>query len=142
MAKDINPNDQFINPIGATLRNNIPIVYDHLLNNENPEDLTFALDDIVRIGAVSKMPPSQILSFIFKLKDIIRNTLDVENKELVKEFNNFENKIDNLALCAFDLYTNYQRKIHTISLNQIKSEKESLLLLLRREGFKEVEVKQ
>ena len=119
-----NEKDLFANPVGGTIKTEIPHLLDALLQDNESEKLSEALDNIVRIKAVQEFSPSQAAGFVFILKEIIRDELSSElgNRDLVDELLVFESRIDQLALMSFDLYMNCREQIHAIKFNQLKKQ--------------------
>ncbi len=90
--------DRFRNPVGHALREALPTLVDELLGSMNLERITPALDQVVRTRAVQDFSASQAVGFIFALRDVLRH----ENAEGLTEA--LEERIDRMALLAFDLY--------------------------------------
>jgi hypothetical protein len=81
------------------------------------------LDDILKISAVQSFSPSQVATFLFDLKKIIRDELKVElmEKTISDELINFELLIAQVVLRAFDLYMKSREKVFKIRINELKS---------------------
>jgi hypothetical protein len=81
------------------------------------------LDSIIRIRAIQNFSPSQATSFIFSLKDVVRETLKKEDPESkhFKELLLFESKIDELGMMAFDIYMKCREKIYELKANEMKN---------------------
>ena len=119
----------FANPVGHTLSQEMENIYLELLKGLNPENVSSFLDDVIKIRAVQDFSPSQAISFIFLLKKAIRGELEKEIREnrLQDECMNFETKIDELALLAFDIYMTHKKKLYEIRANQAKNQVSKLL---------------
>jgi len=121
--------DQFANPVGQTISKEIGNLFQELLEGVDPARLSPILDRIVRIRAVQDFSPSQAIFFVFQLKGVIRKELNKEIREnrLSDELAEFESRIDDMALIAFDVYMRCREKIYEISANQAKNQVSRLL---------------
>ncbi len=121
--------DTIANPVGCTISQGIESIYDELLNESESDKISLFLDNIVRVRAVQDFSPSQAVSFIFGLKDVIREVLEdeVRQGEISEELVAFESKIDGLALRCFDIYNQCRQKIFEIRVNEVRNESSRLL---------------
>jgi len=126
--------DPFANPVGRTTLKGLEAILDELIQGMDFESVTSFLDPIIRIRAIQDFTPSEATGFILSLKTIIRDLFDreLEEKELLKEFLEFERKIDELSLFAFDIYMQCREK-----LNQLKSheQRNTMFKALERAGL-------
>ncbi len=115
--------NQFSNPVGYTISNNIEKIFDELVGDNNFDRLRSLLSEIIKMRAIQDFSPSQAVEFIYQLKKVMRSELEMDiNKEnVINEYLEFESKIDRAALIAFDLYMEYREKVYQIRVNQIKS---------------------
>jgi hypothetical protein len=104
--------DPFRNPVGHTLREGLAVLFDGLLSRRDESRTSAALDSIVRLRAVQNYTPSQAVSFLFLLKKIVRD-LPVE-----ADLAALDNRIDETALLAFDLYVKCREKICEIKAEE------------------------
>ena len=114
--------NRFANPVGYTLSKETTAIVSLLVDASNPEDLRSHLVPIIKMRAVQRFTPAQAVSFVYLLKWIIREELAGELAEagLEQELWHFEMRIDRLALMAFDVYVDCQRKIYEVRLNEMK----------------------
>lgn len=113
--------DPFANPVGYNIRQGIEGLFDELLK-DSPVELSSFLDNIIRIRAVQDLTPSQAVSFIFSLKDILREELSAELSDgLSQEYMDFEKRIDDLALLSFDLFMQCREKIYELKAKEVKN---------------------
>jgi hypothetical protein len=121
--------NRFANPVGQTITESVEILYDELLEGGDSESMCSALDRIIRIRAVQDLKPSQAIGFIIQLKGIIGEELQAAAPEigLSKEIQVIENSIDNMALMAFDIYTQCRQKIYEIRVSEVQSQVSGLL---------------
>jgi len=115
--------DQFGNPVGSITSQGIAFLLDQLLDTWDPEATKAYLDPIIRIRAIQDFSPSQATGFILLLKKVLRDNLA---NELQKDANalqllEFESKIDQLCLLAFDLYMDCKEKIYELSANETRN---------------------
>ncbi|HUT42905.1 MAG TPA: RsbRD N-terminal domain-containing protein [Desulfobacterales bacterium] len=115
--------DPFANPVGRTLYKGLEVLFNELLKETDHEAVLSVLDPIIRIRAIQNFSPSQATSFIFFLKDVIRDNIKKEDlqAQLFSELLLFESKIDELGLIAFNLYMNCREKIYELKANEMKN---------------------
>lgn len=130
--------DRFVNPVGHTISREIEALYGELLADMNVDRLSSSLNDIIKIRSVQDFAPSQAIGFILLLKKAIREVLGsaIQEKPVVKEWSEFQSRIDQVALLAFDIYMNCREKICEIRVNEARTEREAALRLLERIGYK------
>jgi len=131
MRKDKN---QFSNPVGSTLSREIEVLFRNLCEGIWDEKCQASLDSIVKIRSVQDFSPSKAVGFIFLLKRAIGETLKNEicKESVMDEWMKFQSNIDELALCAFDIYMDCREKICEIRVNQAKTEKEMAFRMMER----------
>jgi len=131
MRKDRN---QFTNPVGSTISQEIEVLYKGLLEGKNSEGFSASLNSILKIRSVQDFSPSNAVGFIFLLKKAMEETLKGEIREepMREEWLKFLSRIDELALRAFDIYMDCREKICEIRINQAKSEKEMAFRMMER----------
>jgi hypothetical protein len=115
---------QFANPVGLTISTEIETLYDEIISGDNMEKISSCLDSIIRIRAVQDFKPSQAVAFVLQLKQIIREELGSGHSD---EMRVFDNRIDEVALLAFDVYSACRQKISEIRVNEVKSQVGKLL---------------
>jgi hypothetical protein len=115
--------DPFANPVGRTIYQGLAALFDELLKETDHSVMLSLLDPIIRIRAVQNFSPSQAISFIFFLKNVIRDILKIEDfqGQLFRELLLFESKIDELSLMAFNLFMNCREKIYELKANEMKN---------------------
>jgi len=89
--------DPFRNPAGHVLKENLTTLARELLGEMDEKAIAPALDALVRLRAVQDFRPSDALRFIFDLRDVVAEVTGEVPQAL-------ENRIDELALMAFDQY--------------------------------------
>ena len=121
--------DQFANPVGHVIDKEIEVLYDELIKEGDYEKISSSLDSIIRIRAVQDFKPSQAVSFVLQLKNVIREVLQRETplNGLSGELHKLENRIDETALLAFDIYSQCRQKIYEIRVHEVKNHLGKLL---------------
>ena len=134
MRKDKN---QFTNPVGSTLSREIEVLFKGLCEGSRDEKCHASLDSILKIRSVQDFSPSRAVGFIFLLKRAIGETLKVEicKESVMDEWLKFQSRIDELALQAFDIYTDCREKICEIRIKQAKAEKEMAFRMMERMAY-------
>ena len=114
--------DKFQNPVGLTISENTEILFDQLIAGFDDKKIYSALDNIMKIRAVQDISPSQAVSFIFLLKGVIAERIDdqLKRENILREFRDFENRIDELALLSFDIYAICRENLFRIRLKEVK----------------------
>ncbi len=114
--------DAFDNPIGHASSQSLEAVVKGLLEGQDAEWFMRALDSIIRVRAVQSFTSSEAVAFIFDLKKIVYRQLKHEQKsnQFWEEWLDFEAKIDELALIAFDKYMECREKIYQIKATEEK----------------------
>jgi len=120
---------RFTNPTGATIHAEIETIFDQLLDGFDKERVKAALDNIVRIRAVQEFSPSDAISFVFSLKQAIREGLETQITEqgLADELVQFESEVDALALLTFDIYVKCREQLFELRTDELKRQTYKLL---------------
>ena len=115
--------DPFANPVGQTTLKGLEALFAVLETGIDREAINSFLDPIIRIRAVQDFTPSRATSFILSLKQIVRETLSKEfqDPQVVAEFVEFSNRIDELCLMAFDIYMKCRETLYRIQSNEMRN---------------------
>jgi hypothetical protein len=129
--------DRFLNPAGFAIRSEIENVFDEVIGAMDTEKLVVALENVIKIRAVQNFQPSEAISFVYLLKRSIREELTsigdfglcrsrtdvrgIAGQKLMEELTELDEKIDRVALMAFDVYMRCREKIHEIKLRETKA---------------------
>src|SRR4030042_3948457 len=115
--------DGFLNPVGHTIYQSIDGLFDEILHGADFEKVYPYLNDILKIKAVQDFSPSKAVSFIYLLKQVIREELesDIAKNRFSEELKTFESQLDKLALLSFDIYMKHREKIFELRVNEIKN---------------------
>ncbi len=81
------------------------------------------LDNIIRIRAVQDISASQAVTFMFLLKEVIREELaqEIEENRIGQELLALESGIDELTLLSFDIFMLCREKIYDLKANEINN---------------------
>jgi hypothetical protein len=121
---------RFANPVGQTVNEEAGILYDELIKERSdPKNVTACLENIIRIRAVQDLSPSHAIGFVLQLKRLIREELEekVPVNGLSSQLQALENRIDEVALLAFDIYSQCRQKIYELRVNEVKRQVGRLL---------------
>ena len=99
--------DRFRNPVGYTFREALKVLVEEVLGSMDGARIASALDGIVRIRAVQDFTPSQAVGFVFLLRGALAGAAETVGAETHK-------RIDELALLAFDAYSQCREQIAEI----------------------------
>lgn len=115
--------DCFLNPVGHTISQNIDGLFDEILHEVESEKVYPYLNDIIKINAVQDFSPSKAVSFIYLLKQVVRDELgsDIRKNKLSEELKSFETQLDNLTFLSFDIYMKCRERIFELRVNEIKN---------------------
>jgi len=115
---------RFSVPSDQLLNEEIAALLDWLISNEEPVSARLHLREICKIKAVMAQGPSEALSFILDLKEIVRLVLTEKTEPsegcdtcIYKEL---DKRIDQLLLLAFDEYSDWREKIMEIKFDEIQ----------------------
>jgi hypothetical protein len=115
--------DSFANPVGQNSRQRLDTLIDLILTGFDAKKASAALDFIVRARAIQDFTPARAIRFVFDLKGILRDQFNepVGDAQWHKERAVIEDRIDKLAMLAFDLYMACREKIYEIKANEVRS---------------------
>jgi RsbT co-antagonist protein rsbRD N-terminal domain len=108
--------DCFRNPVGKTLKEGIPLLVDELFGGMDLARVHRVLEEIVRIRAVQNFSAREAVGFVFLVKRILHEKLSsatVVDLEL-------DDRVDEMALTAFDLYALCRGQISDIQVNEAR----------------------
>jgi hypothetical protein len=120
--------DRFANPVGATVSDALQEIYAILVEERDLGEAVRPLENIIKIRAVQDFTPSQAVSFVYILKNILRQELtrEKDRAELGPDLAAIEARIDRLALMAFDFYMECRERLHQIRVNEVLSGRSAL----------------
>ena len=114
--------DRFANPLGANFSEGLTALY-RALRSEEKVDVTLVLEQLMKVRAVqAEQTPSESLSFMFELKNIVRDECRKEwSADLENEWSALANRLDRMALQAFDLYMASRERLFQVRIRELKS---------------------
>jgi hypothetical protein len=104
--------DQFRNPVGYSLKENLAVLLRELLGEMDPSRTRPALEAVVRVRAVQDLTATQAAGFVFLLRPIVGELLPKLDTALINT------KIDQLALMAFEEYVRCREQLAEIRENE------------------------
>jgi hypothetical protein len=102
--------DQFRNPAGYALREGLPVLLDAVLGDGELAAAGLVLEELLRIRAVQEFSASEAVSFIFFLKPLLRGRSGHDDR--------IDERIDELALMAFDAYMRCRERLLALQANE------------------------
>jgi hypothetical protein len=108
--------DPFRNPVGHALQQGLSVLVEEILGGMDRGRITPALDGIIRIRAVQDFTAGQSVSFVFMLREVVREHLGDHEEFLAIA----EQRIDELAVLAFDLFMACREQIYELKANELK----------------------
>lgn len=125
--------DRFANPVGAGLRQELAPILDVILAGEDPRTVEPSLDRIVRVRALQDMPPSEAVSFVLMLKELVGDAVDPgADAAAVREF---ERRVDEMLVVTFDVYSRCREQVFEIRVKEIRNR--SLKVMERLNSWRE-----
>ncbi len=127
--------DPFRNPVGQTLRDALPALFDEIVGGMDSAALRRLLDPIVRIRAVQDFTAGQAVAFLFLLKPVVREALQSpphpplsplggedrgEGAKQNDDLAALDERIDQMTLLAFDLFMRCREQVYEIKANEAR----------------------
>jgi hypothetical protein len=124
----------FANPVGAAIGEGLEGIFDELLGDAPSAALVPFLDKLIRIRSVQEFSPSAAISFVFRLKPVVREVLKKEilKQQLHEELVAFESRIDRLALLAFDTYVQCREELFELRVGELRRHRDAAVRVLER----------
>ncbi|MGA2403272.1 MAG: RsbRD N-terminal domain-containing protein [Syntrophobacteraceae bacterium] len=122
--------DQFANPVGHTFRVALGDILEEFLGENSAEAMAPLLDKVIRIRAIQDFSPSSSLAFIFGLKRIAGEVLEGQiaaGEVSLQELSDLDEKVDGLALFAFDVYMRCREDLFQVRMTEVKNRTHRLL---------------
>jgi RsbT co-antagonist protein rsbRD N-terminal domain len=117
--------NKFANPVGSAITIGLGSMYDWIVGETDTfsEKLLKDLDGIVRIRAVQDFTASEAVSFVFVVKEVVREALRKQGLQAsdVTEQLALESKIDALTLLAFDNFMKCREKLYELRAIELKN---------------------
>lgn len=114
--------NQFANPVGNNVAKGLQEIFEILLAGGETETLREPLDKIIRMRAVQDFAPSQAISFVFMLKDVIRQEVAGKSDNAgYSDLVEIEGAIDRATLMAFDIYMACRERLFQIRMKELQN---------------------
>jgi hypothetical protein len=120
--------DQFRNPVGFTLRENLAVLLQEILGAMDAARVNSALQAIIRLRAVQNLTVAQGVGFVFLLRPLVDESATGLESALINT------RIDHLALIAFEEYMRCREHLSEIRLNESRREMAVPAALQRARG--------
>jgi len=119
---------RFANPVGQTYKEEVEKLFEAFVNSRT-EKMSSALDGILRVRAIQDFTPSGALGFLFEFRQIIREALQGKGSrnDASGLFQEADEKLDQLLLMGFEVYSKRREKIFDLRANEIKRQVARLL---------------
>ena len=123
--------DQFQNPIRHEIAEGLTGILVHFKNRG--ENFSIALDQITRVLAIQDFPPSRAMCLFYELKEIVREIAKKDGVSFrAKDWGEFNSRLEQMTLEAFDSYVNHREKIYQIKVDESKNR---AFMLLKKAGL-------
>jgi hypothetical protein len=105
--------EQFRNPVGFTVRESLAKLLEELAGDMDAVRASAALEGLIRLRAVQDCTPAEAVCFVFLLRQIM-------SERGGGQFPDFDRRIDELALMAFDQYVKCREELALIRINEAR----------------------
>lgn len=114
--------DRFTNPVGSTITQGTESIFEALIACLDLSESFPYLEDIIKVRAIQDFTPAKAVSFIFFLKNVVREELakEIRQKQIFEALLDFETKVDDLALLAFNIYTQCREQLNQVKIDELK----------------------
>lgn len=108
--------DPFRNPVGHTLRVALGRLAEELFGDFDREQVTAALDAVIRIRAVQDFTPSEAVGFVPLARRVSRAVAGAGGSGVEPESRDvLDARIDEMVLIAFDIFARCREQVHAIA---------------------------
>jgi hypothetical protein len=114
--------DRFANPVGHSLRAGTESMFESLFEESEPASANPHLQEIVRIRAIQQFSASEAVGFVFRLRAAIQAVLGetLGDRRLTSDWQECEDRINRLALAAFDHFVRCRERVYELRVNELK----------------------
>ncbi len=125
--------DPCANPMGSSIRTALGFLFDALLDGVDAEQVGPHLDRILDIQCAQQTRPGPALAFVFEFKRLFADQLGagLRDPDMAEGYRQFAERVDQLALLAFDSYAKTQQKIADIRVREAQRSSAQLLAMTR-----------
>lgn len=117
--------DPFANPVAHMTREAGAVLFDAMIGEETErEKVKAALDRFVKLRAVQKLPAGQSMAVFYLLKPILKDLAlaEIVEKGQLESYLEAEERLDTLALLAFDMYTEARETLAESRIKEIRTQ--------------------
>ena len=114
--------DPYANPVGQATYQSLDALVGALIAGDGRDVMATALDPILRIRAVQTFTPSRAVSFVFSLKQIIRQVLPADDCDAGEVLMALDQQIDEMALAAFDIFVACREKVYELKATESRKQ--------------------
>lgn len=124
--------DPFSNPVGQTFSRCLGPILDQLIEASDEEKITPLINDMMRVRAVQQFLPSTAVGFFLHLKNVVRGQLKTSSLDAdqLRDLLNFEARVDEVMLKAFDEYLGCREKLYEIKATELRRRSERVITKL------------
>lgn len=124
--------DRFANPVAYTVKCNLELLLDDLINKSSNEIVLPHIEEIVKIRAIQDFSPSEAVSFVRLVKAPMISEIkrQAATKEMHSEWLDLEIEIDRLSSIAFNVYSACKDSINQLRIKELKAENSALMKML------------
>lgn len=114
--------DRFTNPVGYSITQGAENILQALLEDKDLSQGLPYLEDIIKVRAIQDFTPARAIAFVFYLKIVVREELEKEirQKQIYEALLSFETKVDDLALLAFNIYSECRDQLNNVKIAELK----------------------
>lgn len=115
--------DQFANPIGHKITAGLAELFDVICDTGSHEVETPGLGQLIKLRAIQEISASDAVSFVFRLKKIVRKEFlkKVKKTESYEEWLEFDARVDAAALAVFDMFMASREQIYQVRVNELST---------------------
>lgn len=115
--------NRFANPVGYNVSHALDKLYQAFVDKTDLELITPVLANFVKIRAVQTFSPSEAVSFVYILKQLVKEYCFSEGIDTInlEDWLEFEARADRVAYTVFDLYLASRERLYQVRINEIKS---------------------
>jgi hypothetical protein len=110
-------------PVGQAIYEGLEGLFDEIVGETDRDKVNIYLDNVIRIRAIQDFTPSQAVSFMFLLKNVVREELkeEIRQHQMYEDIMRLESEIDDLINVSFDIFVKCREKIYELKANEMKN---------------------
>jgi hypothetical protein len=129
--------NEFANPVGTIIGRACEELLKQLISTPDSATLDALIGDVMQIRAVQEFRPEKAVGFVFALKPVVRKALNAQKLEprYFEALLEFESRIDDLMLRAFEAYVISRERVYDIKANELRRRSERVIEKLNERLF-------